>query len=122
MRTSCSTSCSPVASVSAFPRGWLAGRLPKAFGLEETLVLQRLMGGFEPSAASFKALSGPPSEAESQASGRPYTRFFWPVRLIPIRWKKALRSSGGLNGSGMASGASWCDVMKSSACGAAARS
>jgi len=38
-------------------------------------VLQHLMGGFEPSAASFKALSGPPSEAESQAGGRPYPFF-----------------------------------------------
>ena len=85
--------------------GLISRALAKAFELEDTLVVQRLMGGFNPSETAFLALTRPQEPEEQQSSGVPYP-FFWPVlwsrnvsptrRPAPGRW----------SGNGMASAVS----------------
>ena len=55
--------------------GLISRALATAFELEDTLVVQRLMGGFTPSAAAFLALSRPEAPEEQQSSGVPYPFF-----------------------------------------------
>ncbi|QEY31663.1 ATP-dependent DNA ligase [Synechococcus sp. RSCCF101] len=55
--------------------GLVARAIARAFSLEETLVLQRLMGGFDPSAGRFAALVAPAGAGEEATGGRPYPFF-----------------------------------------------
>ena len=55
--------------------GLISRALAEAFGLEDSLVVQRLMGGYEPSAESFRALTAPADAEERNNSGRPYPFF-----------------------------------------------
>ena len=64
--------------------GLISRALATAFELEDTLVVQRLMGGFTPSAAAFLALSRPEAPEEQQSSGVPYP-FFLASPLEPER-------------------------------------
>ena len=64
--------------------GLISRALAKAFELEDTLVVQRLMGGFNPSAAAFLALTRPQEPEEQQSSGVPYP-FFLASPLEPER-------------------------------------
>ena len=64
--------------------GLISRALARAFALEDTLVVQRLMGGFTPSAAAFLALSRPQEPEEQQSSGVPYP-FFLASPLEPER-------------------------------------
>ena len=64
--------------------GLISRALATAFELEDTLVVQRLMGGFTPSASAFLALSRPEAPEEQQSSGVPYP-FFLASPLEPER-------------------------------------
>ena len=64
--------------------GLISRALATAFALEDTLVVQRLMGGFKPSAAAFVALTRPQEPEEQQSSGVPYP-FFLASPLEPER-------------------------------------
>ena len=55
--------------------GLISRAVAAAFGLEESLVVQRLMGGYTPSAESFRALTAPADAEEQINSGRPYPFF-----------------------------------------------
>ncbi|MAR08326.1 MAG: ATP-dependent DNA ligase [Cyanobium sp. NAT70] len=64
--------------------GLVCRALSKAFDLNESLILQRLMGGFEPSAENFNRLKGPADSNEQRSSSRPYP-FFLASPLDPER-------------------------------------
>jgi DNA ligase-1 len=64
--------------------GLVSRALAEAWDLEVPLVLQRLMGGFEPSAEAYRTLTAPPSEGEQAGGGRPYP-FFLASPLDPAR-------------------------------------
>ena len=55
--------------------GLISRAVAEAFGLEEDLVVQRLMGGFEPSAERFLQLTAPTNAEEQRSSGTPYPFF-----------------------------------------------
>ena len=74
--------------------GLISRALATAFELEDTLVVQRLMGGFTPSAEAFLALARPEAPEEQQSSGVPYPFFLAsplePERLVetpPSDWR-----------------------------------
>ena len=55
--------------------GLISRAVAEAFGLEEDLIVQRLMGGFEPSAERFLQLTAPTNAEEQRSSGTPYPFF-----------------------------------------------
>ena len=55
--------------------GLISRAVAEAFGLEEDLIVQRLMGGFEPSAERFLQLTAPSNAEEQRSSGTPYPFF-----------------------------------------------
>ncbi|MEC8096755.1 MAG: ATP-dependent DNA ligase, partial [Cyanobacteriota bacterium] len=74
--------------------GLISRAFATAFELEETLVVQRLMGGFTPSAVAFLDLSRPEAPEEQRSSGVPYPFFLAsplePERLVetpPSDWR-----------------------------------
>ena len=64
--------------------GLISRAIAEAFALEESLVVQRLMGGFNPSAENFERLTLPASTEEHRSSGTPYP-FFLASPLEPER-------------------------------------
>ena len=70
---------------------------------DESLVVQRLIGGFDPSAQALR-LTAPAGSEESRSSAAPYP-FFLASPWIPAA-RQTLRSTGCWNGSGMASAVS----------------
>ena len=55
--------------------GLISRAIAEAFELEESLVVQRLMGGFEPSGANFRNITAPTCEEEQRSNGKPYPFF-----------------------------------------------
>ena len=51
--------------------GLISRSIAQAFALDDNLVVQRLMGGFEPSAQRFQQLSAPENAEERRSSGTP---------------------------------------------------
>lgn len=51
--------------------GLISRAIAEAFDLEESLVVQRLMGGFEPSAERFRKLTACATADEHRSSGTP---------------------------------------------------
>ena len=68
-------------------RGLISRAIAEAFDLEESLVVQRLMGGFEPSAQRFIQLTASPSADEHRSSGTPYP-FYLASPLEPERLRE----------------------------------
>ena len=73
--------------------GFVSRAVAEAFELDEDLVVQRLMGGFIPSAANFEQLTATISTQEQHCSGKPYPFFLAspldPAKLItttPNKW------------------------------------
>ena len=66
--------------------GLISRAIAEAFDLDETLVVQRLMGGFAPSAAAFQQLTRAAEAEEQRTSGVPYP-FFLASPLEPDRLK-----------------------------------
>ena len=64
--------------------GLISRAIAEAFDLDETLVVQRLMGGFAPSAAAFQQLTRAAEAEEQRTSGVPYP-FFLASPLEPDR-------------------------------------
>ena len=64
--------------------GLISRALAQAFALDENLVVQRLMGGFEPSAERFQLLTAPEDAEERRSSSTPYP-FFLASPLDPDR-------------------------------------
>lgn len=64
--------------------GLISRAIAKAFALEETLVVQRLMGGFEPTVAAFERLTAEADAAEARSDGTPYP-FYLASPLEPTR-------------------------------------
>ncbi|MGB1416979.1 MAG: ATP-dependent DNA ligase [Synechococcus sp.] len=64
--------------------GLISRAIAKAFALEETLVIQRLMGGFEPTVAAFERLTAKADAAEARSDGTPYP-FYLASPLEPTR-------------------------------------
>ncbi|AII45172.1 hypothetical protein KR49_01665 [Synechococcus sp. KORDI-49] len=64
--------------------GLISRAVAEAFSLDESLVVQRLMGGFEPSAQAFSRLTAPAGSEESRSSAAPYP-FFLASPLDPER-------------------------------------
>ena len=64
--------------------GLISRSVAQAFALDDNLVVQRLMGGFEPSAQRFQQLSSPENAEERRSSGTPYP-FFLASPLDPNR-------------------------------------
>jgi len=64
--------------------GLISRAIAEAFDLEESLVVQRLMGGFEPSAERFDQLTAPATPDEHRSSGTPYP-FYLASPLEPER-------------------------------------
>ena len=67
--------------------GLISRAIAEAFDLEESLVVQRLMGGFEPSAERFVQLTAPATPDEHLSSGTPYP-FYLASPLEPERLRK----------------------------------
>ena len=67
--------------------GLISRAIAEAFDLEETLVVQRLMGGFEPSAERFVQLTAPATPDEHRSSGTPYP-FYLASPLEPERLRE----------------------------------
>ncbi len=67
--------------------GLISRAIAEAFDLEETLVVQRLMGGFEPSAERFVQLTAPATPDEHRSSGTPYP-FYLASPLEPQRLRE----------------------------------
>ena len=77
----------------------------EAFSLDESLVVQRLMGGFEPSAETFSQLTAPAGSDENRSSAAPYPFFLANTPgARAAGWRP--RSTGCWNGNGMGSAAS----------------
>ena len=55
--------------------GLISRAVAEAFGLDEDLIVQRLMGGFEPSAERFLQLTAPTNAEEQRSRGTPYPFF-----------------------------------------------
>ena len=64
--------------------GLISRAVAQAFALDENLVVQRLMGGFEPSALRFQQLTAPEDAEERRSSSTPYP-FFLASPLDPDR-------------------------------------
>ncbi len=64
--------------------GLISRAIAEAFDLEESLVVQRLMGGFEPSAERFRQLTACATADEHRSSGTPYP-FYLASPLEPER-------------------------------------
>ena len=64
--------------------GLISRAIAEAFDLDETLVVQRLMGGFAPSATTFRQLTRAAEAEEQRSSGVPYP-FFLASPLEPDR-------------------------------------
>ena len=64
--------------------GLISRGIAEAFDLDETLVVQRLMGGFAPSATTFRQLTRAAEAEEQRSSGVPYP-FFLASPLEPDR-------------------------------------
>ena len=64
--------------------GLISRALAQAFELDESLIVQRLMGGFDPSAERFEQLTAPADSEERRSSGTPYP-FFLASPLDPER-------------------------------------
>jgi DNA ligase-1 len=64
--------------------GLISRAIAEAFDLEESLVVQRLMGGFEPSAERFVQLTACATADEHRSSGTPYP-FYLASPLEPER-------------------------------------
>lgn len=64
--------------------GLISRAIAQAFALDETLVVQRLMGGFEPTVAAFERLSAEADATEARSDGTPYP-FFLASPLDPTR-------------------------------------
>ena len=64
--------------------GLISRAIAEAFDLEESLVVQRLMGGFEPSAERFRQLTACATADEHRSSGTPYP-FYLASPLEPDR-------------------------------------
>ncbi|AII49301.1 ATP-dependent DNA ligase [Synechococcus sp. KORDI-52] len=64
--------------------GLISRAIAEAFGLEESLVVQRLMGGFEPSAERFAQLTASATADEHRSRGTPYP-FYLASPLEPER-------------------------------------
>lgn len=78
--------------------GLISRAVAQAFDLEENLVVQRLMGGFETSAQHFRDLTATAAEDEQRSSGKPYPFFLasplerrrvddTPAEAWQIEWK-----------------------------------
>ena len=67
--------------------GLISRAIAEAFDLEESLVVQRLMGGFEPSAERFVQLTAPATPDEHLSSCTPYP-FYLASPLEPERLRK----------------------------------
>ena len=67
--------------------GLISRAIAEAFDLEESLVMQRLMGGFEPSAERFIQLTASATPDEHCSSGKPYP-FYLASPLEPERLRK----------------------------------
>ena len=67
--------------------GLISRAIAEAFDLEESLVMQRLMGGFEPSAERFVQLTATATPDEHRSSGTPYP-FFLASPLEPERLRE----------------------------------
>ena len=65
-------------------KGLISRAVAEAFSIDESLVVQRLMGGFEPSAQAFSRLTAPAGSDESRSSAAPYP-FFLASPLDPER-------------------------------------
>ena len=68
--------------------GLISRAVAQASALDENLVVQRLMGGFEPSAQRFLQLTAPEEAEERRSSGTPYP-FFLASPLDPERLQKS---------------------------------
>ena len=68
--------------------GLISRAVAQAFSLDESLVVQRLMGGFEPSAERFRQLTAPADSEEQRSSGTPYP-FFLASPLDPERLQES---------------------------------
>ena len=55
--------------------GLISRAIAQAFDLEDTLVVQRLMGGFEPTVAAFERLTAEANAAETRSNSTPYPFF-----------------------------------------------
>ena len=64
--------------------GLISRAVAQAFGLDETLVVQRLMGGMDPTADAFKRLTAEADAEETRSDGTPYP-FFLASPLDPDR-------------------------------------
>jgi len=64
--------------------GLISRAVAQAFELDESLIIQRLMGGFDPSAERFEQLTAPADSEERRSSGTPYP-FFLASPLDPER-------------------------------------
>ena len=64
--------------------GLISRAMAQAFELDESLIIQRLMGGFDPSAERFRQLTAPADSEERRSSGTPYP-FFLASPLDPER-------------------------------------
>ena len=64
--------------------GLISRALAQAFELDESLIVQRLMGGFDPSAERFEQLTASADSEERRSSGTPYP-FFLASPLDPER-------------------------------------
>ena len=64
--------------------GLISRAVAQAFALDENLIVQRLMGGFEPSAERFQRLTAPEGAEERRSSSTPYP-FFLASPLDPGR-------------------------------------
>ena len=67
--------------------GLISRAIAEAFDLEESLVVQRLMGGFEPSAERFEQLTASATADENRSSGTPYP-FYLASPLEPERLRE----------------------------------
>ena len=67
--------------------GLISRAIAEAFDLEESLVVQRLMGGFEPSAERFRQLTASATADEHRSSGTPYP-FYLASPLEPERLRE----------------------------------
>ena len=68
-------------------KGLISRAIAEAFDLDESLVVQRLMGGFEPSAERFLQLTAAATPDENRSSGTPYP-FYLASPLEPERLRE----------------------------------